>query len=84
MYIVNIQNREIEKLNCNLIFYTKVPVVENSVKNFIKNLTKFQRSGKVYMDYENSCSLLLRLQTLFRKDEVHAEQRKQGHSSRSV
>ena len=75
---------EIIELNCNLIFYNKVPVVENNVKKLIKNLTKFQRSGKVYMDYENSCSLLLRLQTLFRKDEMHAEQRKHGHSSRSV
>ena len=84
MYRVNIQNREFEKLNCNLIFYIKVPVVENNVKKLIKNLTKFQRSGKVYVDYENSCNLLLRLQTLFREDKVHAEQRKQGHSSRSV
>ncbi len=67
-----------------MIFYAKVPVVENSVKIFIKNLTKFHRSGKVYMDYENSYGLLLRLQTLFRKDEVRAEQRKQGHSSISV
>ena len=75
---------EFIELNCNLIFYTNVPVVENNVKKLIKNLTKFQRSGKVYMDYENSCNPLLRLQTLFRKDEVHAEQRKQGHSSRSV
>ena len=75
---------EIIELNCNLIFYTNVPVVENSVKNLIKNLTKFQRSGKVYMDYGNTCNLFLWLQTLFRKDEVHAEQRKQGHSSRSV
>ena len=84
MYNVNIQSRGFEKLNCNLIFYIKVPVVENSVKKLIKNLTKFQRSGKVYMDYENSYGLLLRLQTLFRKDEVRAEQRKQGHSSISV
>ena len=84
MYNINIQIYGFEKLNCNLIFYTNVPVVENNVKKLIKNLTKFQRSGKVYMDYENSCNLLLRLQTLFRKDEVHAEQRKQGHSSRSV
>ena len=82
MYNVNILSYGFEKLNCNLIFYNKVPVVENNVKKLIKNLTKFQRSGKVYMDYENSCSLLLRLQTLFRKDEMHAEQRKHGHSSK--
>lgn len=75
---------EIIKLNRNLIFYIKVPVVENSVKKLIKNLTKSLRSGKVYMDYENSYSLLLRLQTLFRKDKMHAEQRKHGHSSRCV
>ena len=75
---------EIIELNCNLTFHIKLPDVENSVKKLIKNLTNFRRSGKVYMDYENSCNLLLRLQTLFRKDKVHAEQRKQGHSSRSM
>ena len=36
-----------------MIFYAKVPVVENSVKIFIKNLTKFQHSGTLYVDYEN-------------------------------
>ena len=66
------------------MFYIKVPVVENNVKILLKNLTKFRRSGKVYMDYENPCNLLLWLQTLFWEDKVHTEQRKQGHSSGSM
>ena len=65
-----------------MIFYINVPVVENSVKKLIKNLTKFQRSGKVYMDYENLMVFYCWLQTLIRKDDMCVVQRKQGHSSR--
>ena len=42
-----------------MIFYAKVPVVENSVKIFIKNLTKFQQSGTFYLDYEDFIVCLL-------------------------
>ena len=37
---------EIIELNCNLIFYTNVPVVENSVNILIKKLDKI--SAKWY------------------------------------
>lgn len=46
-------------INPDLTACIKEPAIENFLKIFIKNLTKFKQSDKVYLDYKNLVVCLL-------------------------